>query len=207
VTLMTLHAAKGLEFPVVYMVGCEAGLLPFERISDGPGSDAGGRDDQRLEEERRLAFVGMTRAKDELTLSCVRERMVRGRRIPQSASPFLREIGTERVAVTDLTTPSPPRAGRAKRSRGGFYEDVAERQIIEAMAERTELAGDYETSAEPPPPEYEHLGVGCTVQHPKFGIGKVAKLSQPWPKTRAVIDFHEVGRKTLVLAMAKLELA
>jgi len=210
VTLMTLHAAKGLEFPSVYIVGCEAGLLPFEWPGDS-GQAWAARADDRLEEERRLTFVGMTRAQDELTMSCVKERMLRGRRQPQSASQFLREIGTEHVEVADHTTTTVPRrrktAGRGGfvRAGGAFYDDAAERAIIEAMAEQVtyEAADD---DVEPPPPEYEHLTVGCTVQHGRFGIGKVAKLSQPWPDTRVVVDFHEVGRKTLVLKMAKLDL-
>ena len=211
VTLMTLHAAKGLEFPAVFIVGCEAGLLPFERPGEGVGATWVSGAEDKLEEERRLTFVGMTRAKDEVTMSCVKERMMRGRRLPQSASQFLREIGTERVEVSDHTTTSSP-TGRRSTGRGGFvreegefYNDVEERAIIETMAGQVtcEVADD---ELEPPPPEYEHLKVGCTVQHGKFGIGKVAKLSQPWPDTRIVVDFHEVGRKTLVLKMAKLDL-
>jgi len=211
VTLMTLHAAKGLEFPAVYIVACEAGLLPFERQGDIAGWQWASDGGEKLEEERRLTFVGMTRAKDELTLSCVKERMFRGRRQPQSASQFLREIGTEFVAVRDLTTSRPVRRP-VSRGRGGFvreggefYSAAEERAIIEAMAENitSEAAED---DIESPPAEYEHLKVGCTVQHGRFGIGKVVKLSKPWPETRIVVDFHEVGRKTLVLKMTRLEL-
>jgi DNA helicase-2/ATP-dependent DNA helicase PcrA len=204
---MTMHAAKGLEFPCVFMIGCEQGLLPFER-PDAPTLPGALSGDDKLEEERRLAFVGMTRAKDELTLSCVRTRMIRGRHMPQSASPFLREIGTEHVAVVDLTTPVPaqPRRKASKFGRGGFVEDVEERELIEAVADQVDIAAHADDDVEPPPPEYEHLKVGCTVQHARFGIGKVAKLSLPWPKTKAVIDFHEVGRKTLVLKLANLDL-
>ncbi len=211
VTLMTLHAAKGLEFPTVFMVGCEAGLLPFERPgeSNGAGWATGAAD--KLEEERRLTFVGMTRAQDELTMTCVKERMLMGRRLPQSASPFLREMGTEHVEVSDHTTATAPRRS-APAGRGGFVRDRAEplsdseeRAIIEAMASQVTYEIDMD-DVEPPPSEYEHLKVGCTVQHGKFGLGKVLKLSQPWPDTRVVVEFHEVGRKTLVLKMAKLDL-
>ena len=209
VTLMTLHAAKGLEFPTVFVIGCEQGLLPFER-PEGMATPQALSANDKLEEERRLAFVGMTRAKDELVLSCVRQRMIRGRSTPQSASPFLREMGTEHVTVADLTTQvakKPQRPGRSGPARSGFYDDVDERSVIEAMADQVEIsAGAYADDVDPPPPEYEHLKVGCAVQHGKFGIGKVAKLSLAWPKTKAVIDFHEVGRKTLVLKLAKLDL-
>jgi len=205
VTLMTLHAAKGLEFPCVFVIGCEQGLLPFER----PEGLIGASDlpaDAKLEEERRLAFVGMTRAKDVLTLSCVRARMIRGRATPQSASPFLREIGDERVKAVDLTTATaqPSRKRSRSASGGGFYEDAEERQVIEAIADQVAVAAAHD-DLEPPPPEYEYLKVGCSVHHATFGVGKVAKLSLAWPKTKAVIDFHEVGRKTLVLKHAKLD--
>jgi len=208
VTLMTLHAAKGLEFPAVYVIGCEQGLLPFERMSDSP-FDRSANADAALEEERRLAFVGMTRAQDELTLSCVKMRMIRGRSTPQSASSFLREIGAEGVSVVDKTTavePKPRRSRTGVFGRGGFHEDTEERAVIEALADRADMsAAHHGADEEPPPVEYEYLKVGCTVQHAAFGIGKVAKLSLAWPKTKAVIDFHEVGRKTLVLKHAKLD--
>jgi len=191
VTLMTLHAAKGLEFPAVFIVGCESGLLPFERrensdLLDDPGG--------KLEEERRLAFVGMTRAKDELTLSSARSRMVRGRTLPRSASRFLSEIGEESVRVEDLTM-SRPKAGRRRGFKGGFYEEVEERQMIEAVAAAAEV-----------PPEYEYLKVGCHVHHPTFGPGRVVSISQPWPQTRAKVRFRQCGTKTLLLRASKLEL-
>ena len=123
-----------------------------------------------LEEERRLAFVGMTRAEDQLTLSCARRRAVRGMRVSQAASPFLDEIGSKGVDAEDLTTER--RAVPA--ARGGFYEDIEQRRIIEATADADERA----------PPEYEHLRAGCRVSHPQFGCGTVRRLSQQWPETR-----------------------
>ncbi len=190
VTLMTLHAAKGLEFPVVFIIGCEGGLLPFER-SDDQAWQREAPNHVQLEEERRLAFVGMTRAKDELTLSCARIRMIRGRRTPQTASMFLDEIGTEGVKWEDLTTPRSRPAARG----GGFYADSEERAIIEAMDDGPSY-----------PPEYEHLAEGCLVRHPQFGIGRVLKLTQRWPDTRATIDFERLGPKKIVLAKTHLEL-
>ena len=191
VTLMTLHAAKGLEFPVVFMIGCEDGLLPFRRLQEDPGRRGSAIRD--IEEERRLAFVGMTRAKDELTLTCARQRMLRGRREPQAASRFLAEIGAENVEVRDLTTPQPRIARSA--AAGGFYADAAERALIEAMQEQT-----------PMPPEYQYLHEGSAVLHPKFGRGKILRLRQKWPETRADVFFDEYGPKTLVLARTTLEL-
>ena len=97
VTLMTLHAAKGLEFPCVYIVGLEHGLLPHERATAS-------HDIMELEEERRLLFVGVTRAKDELTLTHAARRDVRGRSLPAIPSEFLREMTLEAVDITEGTS-------------------------------------------------------------------------------------------------------
>ena len=189
---MTLHAAKGLEFPAVFMIGCEAGLLPFERGETDHEAKS------RLEEERRLAFVGMTRAMDSLTMSAVRSRMIRGHTTPQAPSQFLSEIGSEDIVVEDRTTA--PTGGRFparhSASGGGFYADSQERQIIEQMAA---ASADF-------PPEYEYLQVGSRVRHPQFGLGTVKSLNQPWPRTRAKIEFQTVGTKTIVLQAAHLEI-
>ena len=201
VTLMTLHAAKGLEFPAVFVIGCEEGLLPFDRGDNQMARFRRGANPE-LEEERRLAFVGMTRAQDELTLTCARRRMLRGRTSPQAASTFLDEIGGENISREDLTTPSfaGGAMGRgfgesASGPRGGFYADVDERALIEAVE-----------NEHPYPPEYEHLREGSMVRHPKFGLGKILKLAQPWPETRATIHFQQCGPKKIVLAMTTLEL-
>lgn len=194
VSLMTLHAAKGLEFPAVFIVGCEEGLLPFTRGDWGNNNH--GDSDRDLEEERRLAFVGMTRAKDLLTLSHVRRRMIRGRTMPSPPSQFLGEIGQEFVTIQDKTTPiARTSLVSAGGGRGGFYGDVDDRSIIEAAQE-----------AHPFPPEYEHLTPGCMVHHGKFGVGRIVSMRQPWPETRAVVEFRSYGQKTLVLRWANLEL-
>ena len=199
VTLMTLHAAKGLEFPVIIILGCEQGLLPFDRSSGTNNTTWSAGSANELEEERRLAFVGMTRAKDELVLSSARRRMIRGKTESQTASKFLDEIGLDGVQHEDLTSSLPPKrpAGWGRTSaRGGFYEDMDQRAIIEAMED-----------AAPLPPEYEHLKAGCRVHHPMFGWGKVTKLSNhPWPDTRADIFFDGVGPKRIVLSKVSLEL-
>ena len=195
-TLMTLHAAKGLEFPCVFIIGCEDGLLPFQR-ANGEARSPNSRQipPDELEEERRLAFVGMTRAQDELTLTAVRRRMLRGQTSSQTPSPFIAELSGEMVTAEDATTVyhQPDRPKRY--GRGGFYADVDERAAIEAMEE-----------AAPVPPEYEHLREGCMVRHPTFGAGRLLRLKNAWPETRAIVDFCECGKKTLVLSKARLEL-
>ena len=94
VTLMTLHAAKGLEFPVVFIVGLEDGILPHSRVRDD-GND--------LEEERRLFFVGITRARRQLYLSRCRIRSFRGQVKPTEPSAFLRELPEGPIVVRDLS--------------------------------------------------------------------------------------------------------
>ena len=190
VTLMTLHAAKGLEFPVVFMIGCEDGLLPIRREQDAhrgwPGAGAD------LEEERRLAFVGMTRAKSQLALSCARNRMLRGRTTPQGASPFLSEIGDEHITVEDLCAPAAEPRRPPRRRAGGFY---------------AQSTGPGEIESTPaPPPEYQYLRSGCRVSHPLYGIGQVVRISLPWPQTKVEIHFENCGPKRIVLRHAHLEL-
>ncbi|MBI5725203.1 MAG: UvrD-helicase domain-containing protein [Planctomycetes bacterium] len=210
VTLMTLHAAKGLEFPVVFVAGCEEGLLPFERMGE-PAWRVGAADD-KLEEERRLAFVGMTRAMRQLTLSCARVRMIRGKTTPQAASRFLDELAGEGVKVEDRTTglSSAGHRGSAQRNTNAnrFYQEIHERKLIEKAAGDGEDKWHYEDFEHhaPLPPEYEYLREGSRVRHPKFGVGKVIKLSQQWPQTRAKIMFFDCGPKTLVLAQTSLEI-
>ena len=123
---------------------------------------------------------------------------------------FIDEIGQEFVTHEDRTTRSSRAQRRAGGSAGGFYEDVAQRERIEAMAgdhvidySQLEDGGDVPAV----PPEYEHLRKGCRVQHGKFGHGSVIRIhTQPWPNTRVEVLFDDYGPKKLVLAQARLEL-
>ena len=219
VTLMTLHAAKGLEFPAVFMAGCEEDLLPFRRVPQGSGSfGVVSFDDKELEEERRLAFVGITRAMDELTMTCVRSRMIRGQRLPQAASGFLLEIGEENITREDLTTHDSTAGRQAWRGGfrpggpGGFEKKPfrhqapdKEREVIEAMSV-DDWGSQVDDNENPMPAEYEHLRKGVRVYHPKFGPGTVLKVAQRWPGTKVTIDFDRAGQKVLLLSMANLEL-
>ena len=160
-----------------------------------------------LEEERRLAFVGMTRAMEELTLSCAAERMVRGKTERQAASVFLAEIGTEQVSVEDLITAPAVRRRPGRPGGGGFYSDSEQRSAIEALPGGDDQRKWDASQAESPyPAQYEYLRAGCTVRHPDFGVGKLLSLKRRWPHTRAIIDFQQFGRKTIVLRHTELEL-
>jgi DNA helicase-2/ATP-dependent DNA helicase PcrA len=168
VTLMTLHAAKGLEFPVVAMIGMEEGVLPHSRARG---------DLDALEEERRLCFVGITRAQRRLILSKAAWRTVRGMRDRTITSPFLNEMPQEFLRVIDRTSLDSLNERNAARS--------AARQEAQGLAARFQR--------------------GQRVRHPTFGIGRIAEMSDMGQHTRAVVEFDRAGRKTLILQYARLE--
>ena len=170
VTLMTLHAAKGLEFDTVAVVGVENGLLPHMRAAS-EGEDG-------IEEERRLLFVGMTRAERLLMVSSAAVRTVRGVRQASIESEFLREIPGRDCARTDLT----------ERFAGGRIE-----------YDDPEAFSDMDVG--------EMFPIGSMVRHPIFGVGKVEFLARGFGGTRARIAFRTVGLKTLIVEHAKLSRA
>lgn len=168
VTLMTLHAAKGLEFPVVAMIALEEGVLPHARARGNL---------KELEEERRLAFVGITRAQQHLILSKAAYRTIRGLRERTVTSPFLSEMPESALEVTD----------RTGLSNLGEREEYRER--LETESDR--LAAQFRK--------------GQMVRHPQFGVGRIEELSNMGQHTRAVVEFSGRGRKTLILQYARLE--
>ena len=171
VTLMTLHAAKGLEFPAVAMIGVEDGLLPHERSND---------DEAELEEERRLAFVGITRAERHLYLCHGKYRTVFGQTTPTIRSRFLAELPADAVREVDPSE-----------EPGAFEDDT----YTGGGGVQRSLAGK-EAGRYPP---------GTLVKHPQFGLGRVVSVSPMGAHTRAKIDFITAGNKTLILQYARLE--
>jgi DNA helicase-2/ATP-dependent DNA helicase PcrA len=170
VTLMTLHAAKGLEFSVVAMVGLEEGLLPHVRSADN---------DAELEEERRLCFVGMTRAKHRLLLSRAGQRTRRGLCERTMGSRFLAELPRESILLSDQSDDVEPDTedGVTRLARG------LNRAAGEAIA----------------------FPVGCIVRHPKFGLGRVEAVTPRAAGASARVAFPTAGTKTLILGYAPLE--
>ena len=170
ITMMTLHAAKGLEFPVVAMIGLEEGILPHSRSRGNP---------TELEEERRLCFVGITRAREHLLLTKGAYRTIRGLRERTVPSPFLNEMPQDAFDVVD-------RAGLdfdSGNDRGGYGR----------LGDR-----DNESHA-------DRFHKGQLVRHPMFGLGRISEVDDRGPQTRAVVEFNAVGRKTLILEHARLE--
>ncbi|MFO7900773.1 MAG: UvrD-helicase domain-containing protein [Planctomycetota bacterium] len=162
VLLMTLHSAKGLEFPVVFVAGVQEGLLPH---ANALGSSS------RIEEERRLCYVGMTRAKERLCLHYASEQFTFGRREPSDASRFLGEI------------PADAKRERAP-ERAPSLEDLAATGGPAAPGERV-------IEYDPDMLEYSQVQVGrnCRLRHPNFGEGRVVSVSGSGERTRLVVDF------------------
>ena len=165
VALMTLHAAKGLEFEHVFVIGLEDGLLPHER---------GNEDEDELEEERRLFFVGVTRAKTNLYVSYARYRTVRGQFLRTVASPFLFEMGPG--FMTDETPPDDDHAA---------FPGFGRSQPISAHAE----------------PEFTP---GQLVRHKTFGLGRVTKYADMGANSVVTVCFNTGQTKSLLLQYAHL---
>lgn len=186
VTLMTLHAAKGLEFPVAFIVGLEQGILPHAR---------GNENLQELEEERRLLFVGITRAERELYLSRCRSREFRGQRLTTIPSCFLNELPEEGLTVRDLSETDAVRAtafpSRAE-VRPSFPRDFR-------LTTAAELAGTATASA-----DLDAFQPGVNVLHPQYGIGRLVAIEGAGPNRKGRVNFTLGGEKTFIIAKSPL---
>ena len=200
VVLMTMHAAKGLEFPVVFIVGVEEGLFPHSRALVDP---------QELEEERRLAYVGITRARERLFLTHAWSRQQFGSTQYNPPSRFLDEIPDTLVQhegnVKNRSTARLTRDddwGRTKVSSFDPDDEFRERQVDAALA-----AGRSTPHRPPQQTNTQEIGlrVGDSVEHAVFGEGIVIDITGSGDKTEAVVNFREKGRKHLLLAWAPLK--
>ncbi len=171
VTLMTLHAAKGLEFDIVYVLGLEDGLLPFRRDFGGLGSE----DD--TEEERRLCFVGMTRARKGLTLTRARYRMMRGITQRTVRSPFLDELPEDGVECSE-------QGGDSGARRAGRRQPVDHGELPADVAEWT---------------------VGTLVEHPLHGLGQILSIHRGARRTHVDVQFKDGEKRSWVLEFADLK--
>ena len=189
VWLMTLHAAKGLEFPLVVMAGMEDGLFPHSRSED---------DARALEEERRLCYVGMTRAESRLVLTSARRRLVFGEYQSTEPSRFLFEIPPAAVEVVEPD--EPPAPWRNARGDGDGWRPNHRRR-------RREDAREPRTVFDPADEDQSETGIsrGARVRHPMFGQGTVAAVEALPRGVKLTVRFDAVGRKTLIAPPAKLE--
>ena len=213
VTLMTLHAAKGLEFPVVFLVAVEHGLLPHERSSS---------DESQLEEERRLAFVGVTRAEQELQLSYAVERDFRGQRRRTVPSSFLLEMPREEMQLTQVSAVDDHWDEVDWEEGDQDHEQFEDEFDVTAMdadvpdepsskkwqvaasqvTTAAQLAGaTAESTSQTSPDEFAQ---GMAVSHPEHGLGKIVALSGAGKNRRATVRFATAGEKRFVLVHSPL---
>ncbi|UOD49262.1 UvrD-helicase domain-containing protein [Orrella daihaiensis] len=182
VQLMTIHAAKGLEFDAVFLTGVEDGLFPHENSMYEPGG---------LEEERRLMYVAMTRAKKRLYVSLSQSRMLHGQTRYCLPSRFIEEIPEDHVKRLSAKPAIDDWIGSAVATRmGGGYRASSPKS---AVASGIEVGG-------------QTFRVGQGVRHPRFGEGTILGLSGLGLDAQAQIHFLDVGTKTLALGVAKLEI-
>ncbi len=187
VVLMTIHSAKGLEFPCVFLCGMEEGLFPGTMTMN-----SGNPED--MEEERRLCYVGITRAKEKLYLSSARQRMMRGTSCYNPISRFVKEIPEELIDM-------------------GGYRTVVNRTVTQKK-EDSNVSAIFKTS--PKQPAFGKTftvnraltldyGVGDTVQHVKFGLGIVQEIKNGGKDYEVTVDFENYGVKRMFASFAKLE--
>ena len=193
VTLMTLHAAKGLEFPVVFIIAMEDGLLPHERSRNEPA---------QLEEERRLLFVGVTRACEELCLSRAVYREFRGQRRRAIPSSFLMELPLEEMELAESSWQETIWEEPSRASRTVKETPTAESFAPAAVMTAADLVGDPCEMSEAVDPDV--FCQGMAVSHPEYGLGKVVALSGAGTNRKATVAFATAGQKKFVLSSSPL---
>lgn len=188
VLLMTLHSAKGLEFPNVYLAGMEDGIFPGSMsIFSGDISD--------IEEERRLCYVGITRAMKDLTLTSARQRMMRGETQYNRVSRFVREIPRELVELGNAIEEKKPKLTEAISPKGRYA------QMKMAFQTRNYQPKSFTVSKS----DSLDYVVGDTVRHVKFGVGIVKKIVEGGRDYEVTVDFDKAGVKKMFAGFAKLK--
>ena len=188
VLLMTLHSAKGLEFPYVYLAGMEDGMFPSSMciFSDDPTD---------MEEERRLCYVGITRAMKELTLTSARQRLVRGETQYNKVSRFVREIPRELVELGTTIQEHKPSMQETVSPKNSYMQmrQTFRAKPFEAQNFKVTKAASLD------------YGVGDTVRHIKFGVGIVKDIVEGGRDYEVTVDFDKVGVKKMFAGFAKLK--
>ncbi len=187
--LLTLHAAKGLEFPVVFMVGMEEGIFPHSRSKDDP---------EQMEEERRLAYVGVTRAKDKLYLTHVFKRMIYGREEIAEPSRFLADLPAELV---DIQTSQSFRPTRRSRNAAPTHRRT---ESYRAQTRWNSSPARPKRESKPARPSGQ-FGIGDRVSHKAFGEGTVISVKDSGGEEMVAVAFPGKGIKQLLTSIAPLE--
>jgi len=194
VWMMTLHSAKGLEFPVVILAGLEEGLFPHSRSAE---------DEEELEEERRLCYVGMTRARFKLVLTGAARRRIFGEYQNSQPSRFIEEVP---AALIDRVTPAFTPPGN-RNYQSSFYEYRTDPYRSGGRGRGSRIREESQVY------HYEDedqstgmaLKLGMRVRHPQFGVGTVLSVEALDDDTKLVVRFAAVGQKTLRAKYARLE--
>lgn len=205
VTLMTLHAAKGLEFPVVFLVGMEENVFPLSRASE---------DEDELEEERRLAYVGITRAEKILYLTNANSRMLYGKTNYNQPTRFLREISSDLLDYQGLARPanssfkvSYTNSDTSKFGQGMSLAQALQerkRQAAPSSISTSSLPFGKSSQSQPSKPEVA-WAIGDIAHHKKWGDGTVLAVSGSGNNQELKINFPEVGLKKVLASIAPIE--
>ena len=188
VWMMTLHSAKGLEFPVVVLAGLEEGLFPHSRSSE---------DEEELEEERRLCYVGMTRARSRLVITGAARRRIFGEYQSSQPSRFIDEIPAELMERVAPSFSSSGHQGQFAHYQFRTNPYGRGRQVKEAAPSYAYEDEDQSTGMS--------LRLGMRVRHPQFGVGTVLSIEALADDTKLVVRFTDIGQKTLRAKFARLE--
>ena len=199
ITLMTIHASKGLEFKNIYIVGVEEELIPSGRSINSP---------RAMEEERRLFYVALTRAEHHATISYTRQRFKFGEQKFCQPSRFIGELDSNYIETKEFdktesnqgnssraaTSPATPHARRLSPSDSRFASYSREN-----ATKKPPVSLNYGSTA-------PNLAIGCRVMHERFGIGQVIAIEGDMPNTKVTIHFQNIGQKQLLMKFAKLKI-
>lgn len=189
VLLMTLHSVKGLEFPNVFIVGMEDGVFPgYASIWSGDPSD--------IEEERRLCYVGITRAMKELTLTCAKQRMIRGETQYNRVSRFVREVPRELVDLGHTIQEKKPKVDDIVSPKSAYAQMKMNFQTKSTLQKKDFTVKKADSL---------DYGEGDTVRHVKFGVGIVKNIADGGRDYEVTVDFDKVGVKKMFAGFAKLK--
>lgn len=216
IALMTVHSSKGLEFPYVYIAGMEENLFPSENMSGSLNE---------IEEERRLFYVALTRAMKCVTISYAKNRMRWGRQESNAVSRFVREIDNRYMSDTPESDSSPfslhgKTEFRTDRNSGGYRQRADKTQQNRAVQHSDSRPQHQSTTPQPtfsrtpakaPDPNFKpdpvsELRTGQRIEHDRFGFGKIISFDGEGANMKAVVEFDDGGRKTLLLKFAKLRI-